>query len=155
MFAALAARGKGDFSDLEALWLYSYGPLPSYTNLSANSKISDGEKFKRTERILDRQQFGPLWLKNALIAQLVVESIIYSTTFCILTLLCQIMFTCLSLLGSLFEKLLAESRGPLHAERTRFSVDAGNPSGRTNRSITGFAMQGNFGDSSVMLREIR
>jgi len=46
------------------------------TNFSANSKISDGEKFKRTERILDRHQFGPLWLKDALIAQLVVESIL-------------------------------------------------------------------------------
>jgi Transposase IS200 like len=43
---------------------------------SESLKISDGEKFKRTERILDRQQFGPVWLKNALIAQLVVESIL-------------------------------------------------------------------------------
>ncbi len=46
------------------------------TDLSPNLKISDGEKFKRTEWILDRQQFGPVWLKNALIAQLVVESIL-------------------------------------------------------------------------------
>ena len=46
------------------------------TNLFANSKISNGEKFKRTEQILDRHRFGPVWLKNALIAQLVVESIL-------------------------------------------------------------------------------
>ena len=58
--------------------LYGSIPVGRYlrTNFSANSKISDGEKFKRTERILDRYQFGPLWLKDALIAQLVVESIL-------------------------------------------------------------------------------
>lgn len=41
-----------------------------------NVEVSDGEKFKRTERILDGHRFGPVWLKNALIAQLVVESIL-------------------------------------------------------------------------------
>jgi REP-associated tyrosine transposase len=51
-----------------------YGSIP--VDRSANSKISDGEKFKRTEQILDQHQFGPLWLKNPLIAQLVVESIL-------------------------------------------------------------------------------
>jgi REP element-mobilizing transposase RayT len=58
--------------------LYGSIPVGRYlrTNFSANSKTSDGEKFKLTERILDRQQFGPVWLKNALIAQLVVESIL-------------------------------------------------------------------------------
>jgi len=58
--------------------LYASIPVGRRTNVgrSESLKISDGEKFKRTERILDRQQFGPLWLKNNLIAQLVVESIL-------------------------------------------------------------------------------
>ena len=43
---------------------------------SASSNVSDGEKFRRIEQILDRHRFGPLWLKNRLIAQLVVESIL-------------------------------------------------------------------------------
>ena len=38
--------------------------------------MSDGEKFKHREQILDRQRFGPLWLKDPQIAQLVVESIL-------------------------------------------------------------------------------
>ena len=57
-----------------------YGSIPvgrrTTVGRSESLKISDGEKFKRTEWILDRQQFGPVWLKNALIAQLVVESIL-------------------------------------------------------------------------------
>jgi hypothetical protein len=58
--------------------LYGSIPVGRYlrTNLSANSKVSDGEKFKRTERILDGHRFGSIWLKNALIAELVVESIL-------------------------------------------------------------------------------
>jgi putative transposase len=58
--------------------LYGSIPVARATTLgrSANSKISDGEKFKRTERILDGNRFGPVWLKNVLIAQLVVESIL-------------------------------------------------------------------------------
>jgi REP element-mobilizing transposase RayT len=53
-------------------------PVGRRTSVSAygDVKISDSEKLKRTERILDRQRFGPLWLKNALIADIVVESIL-------------------------------------------------------------------------------
>jgi REP element-mobilizing transposase RayT len=57
-----------------------YGSIPVGSCItvgrSASSKISDGEKFKRIEQILDRHRFGPLWLKNRLIAQLVVASIL-------------------------------------------------------------------------------
>jgi REP element-mobilizing transposase RayT len=51
-----------------------YGSIP--VERSSNSKMSDGEKFKHREQILDRQRFGPLWLKDPQIAQLVVESIL-------------------------------------------------------------------------------
>ena len=57
-----------------------YGSIPVRRRASVGAygdvKISDGEKFKRTERILDGQRFGPVWLKNALIADVVVESIL-------------------------------------------------------------------------------
>jgi REP element-mobilizing transposase RayT len=57
-----------------------YGSIPvrrrTTVERSSNPKMSDGEKFKYTEKILDRHWFGPVWLKNALIAELVVESIL-------------------------------------------------------------------------------
>jgi REP element-mobilizing transposase RayT len=57
-----------------------YGSIPvrrrTSVERSESLKISDGEKFKRTERILDGHRFGPIWLKNALIADVVVESLL-------------------------------------------------------------------------------
>jgi REP-associated tyrosine transposase len=51
-----------------------YGSLPA--GRVANSRLSDGEKFKETEKILDRSLYGPIWLKDPRIAQLVVEAIV-------------------------------------------------------------------------------
>ncbi len=51
-----------------------YGSLPA--GRVANSRLSDGEKFKETEKILDRSLYGPVWLKDPRIAQLVVEAIV-------------------------------------------------------------------------------
>jgi putative DNA methylase len=51
-----------------------YGCLP--VQRSSNSELSAGEKFKETEKILDRPHSGPLWLKNPRIAAIVVTAIL-------------------------------------------------------------------------------
>jgi REP element-mobilizing transposase RayT len=51
-----------------------HGSLPA--GRASNSQLTDGEKFKETEKILDRSLYGPVWLKRPPIAQLVVEAII-------------------------------------------------------------------------------
>ncbi len=51
-----------------------YGSLPPQR--FSNSELSAGERFKETEKVLDRLRSGPLWLKHPLIAQLVVGAIL-------------------------------------------------------------------------------
>ena len=53
-----------------------HGSLPA--GRTSNSQLSDGQRFKETEKILDRPCSGPLWLKDPRIAQIVVEAIIRS-----------------------------------------------------------------------------
>jgi REP element-mobilizing transposase RayT len=51
-----------------------YGSLP--VGRRGGADLSAGEKFKESEKILDRPRQGPLWLKQANIARLVVEAIL-------------------------------------------------------------------------------
>jgi putative transposase len=51
-----------------------HGSLPA--GRASYFQLSDGEKFKAAERILDRPRTGPLWLKDPRIAQLVVQAIL-------------------------------------------------------------------------------
>ena len=51
-----------------------YGSLPA--ERFSNSELSAGERFKETEKILDRAHSGPIWLKDPPIAQLVAAAIL-------------------------------------------------------------------------------
>jgi len=51
-----------------------YGSLPAQR--FSNSELSAGERFKETEKILDRAHSGPTWLKDPPIAQLVAAAIL-------------------------------------------------------------------------------
>ena len=51
-----------------------YGSLPAQR--FSNSELSAGERFKETEKILDRAHSGPIWLKDPPIAQLVAAAIL-------------------------------------------------------------------------------
>jgi putative transposase len=53
--------------------LYASLPKGLFARSDANKNISESEKFRAAEKILDRATSGPLWLKDARIAECVVE----------------------------------------------------------------------------------
>ena len=56
-----------------------YGSLPAsfFSRLREIKKFSAGEEFRRADESLDRAEAGPLWLKDARIAQCVVEKLVH------------------------------------------------------------------------------
>ncbi len=53
-----------------------YGSLPAIKSLAkTNENESDGAKFRRIDKVLDRSASGPLWLHNPEVADMVAEEI--------------------------------------------------------------------------------
>lgn len=54
-----------------------YGSLPAsyFADLREQQSISDGEKFRHAENLLDHPRSGPVWLEDPRIAECIVEEI--------------------------------------------------------------------------------
>ena len=52
-----------------------YGSLPRKVIAATEKELTPGQKFQLMDRELDRARYGPTWLKNARLAQIVADSL--------------------------------------------------------------------------------